>query len=219
MLRLYGHPFSSFTWKALIALYERNVAFAFMMLGPEHAENGEFVARAAPTGQFPVLADGERVVIESAAIIEYLDLHHGAAPPLVPAGAQAAIEARQMDGVFDDYVMVPLQRMVAAVLREESKRDPYVEGEVQAALDKSYTWLERWMAARTWAANGAFTIADCAAAPALFYAHWAFPIPEQHMALRAYRARLLARPSIARVVEEARPWRDYFPLKGRGAPD
>ncbi len=219
MLKVYGHPFSSFTWKALIAVYERAVAFEFMMLGPDYPESGEFVARAAPTGQFPVLVDGDRVVIESAAIIEYLDLHHGSAPPLVPADPRAAIEARQMDGVFDDYVMVPLQRMVAAMLREESKRDPHVEGEVKAALEKSYAWLDRWMATRTWAANDAFTIADCAAAPALFYADWVFPIPKSHAALREYRARLLARPSIARVVDEARPWRAYFPLIGRGAPD
>lgn len=219
MVRIYGHPFSSFTWKALIALYERRVAFEFMMLGPDHSENGEFVARFAPTGQFPVLVDGERVVIESAAIIEYLDLHHGQAPPMVPADPRAAIEARQMDSVFDDYVMAPLQRMVAAALREESKRDPHVEGEVKAALEKCYAWLNTWMEARAWAANDAFGIADCAAAPALFYAHWAFPIPESHTALRGYRARLLARPSIARVVDEARPWRENFPLKGRGAPD
>jgi glutathione S-transferase len=124
-----------------------------------------------------------------------------------------------MDGVFDDYVMGPLQRMVAGVLREEAKRDPYIEGEVKAALDRSYAWLENWMSGRTWAANDRFGIADCAAAPALFYAHWAFPIPGTHAALRAYRARLLARPSIARVVEEARPWRANFPLKDRGNPD
>ena len=124
-----------------------------------------------------------------------------------------------MDGVFDDYVMASLQRMVSAVLREEDKRDPHVEGEVKATLDKSYAWLNTWMAKRTWAANETFGIADCAAAPALFYANWAFPIPETHAPLRAYRARLMARPSIARVVNEARPWRDYFPLKGRGAPD
>lgn len=219
MLQIYGHPFSSFTWKALIALYERDVAFRFMMLGPDHAENGEAVARMAPTGQFPVLVDGDRIVIESAAIIEYLDLHHGDGPPMVPPDPRAAIEARQMDAVFDDYVMAPVQRMVAAVLREESKRDPHVEAEVRAALDKSYAWLDRWMTGRTWAANETFGIADCAAAPALFYAHWGFPIPESLKALRAYRARLLARASIARVVDEARPWREYFPLKGRSAPD
>jgi glutathione S-transferase len=219
MVQIYGHPFSSFTWKALIALYERGVPFEFRMLDLEHPENVAAVARFAPTGQFPVLVDGERVVIESAAIVEYLDLHHGEAPPMVPSDARMAIEARQMDGVFDDYVMVPLQRMVATVLREEDKRDPHVEGEVKAVLDKTYAWLNAWMAARTWAANNTFGIADCAAAPALFYAHWAFPIPESHAALRAYRERLLARPSVARVVDEARPWREYFPLKGRGEPD
>jgi glutathione S-transferase len=219
MPQLYGHPFSSFTWKALIALYERGVAFEFMMLDPDHPDNLEVVSRHAPTGQFPVLVDGERVVIESAAIIEYLDLHHGRASPMVPADPRAAIEARQMDGVFDDYVMAPLQRLVAAVLREASKRDPHVEAEVKAALDKSYAWLNAWMTGREWAANHAFGIADCAAAPALFYAHWAFPIPEAHSALRAYRTRLLARSSIARVIDEARPWRDFFPLKGRGDPD
>ena len=148
MVQIFGHPFSSFTWKALIALYERDVAFEFMMLDPAHPENAETVARLAPTGQFPVLVDGERVVIESAAVIEYLDLHHGSAPPMVPVDPRTAIEARQMDSVFDDYVMAPLQRMVAAVLREESKRDPHVEGEVKAALDKSYAWLDRWMSSR-----------------------------------------------------------------------
>ncbi|WP_430425923.1 glutathione S-transferase family protein [Phenylobacterium sp.] len=219
MLQLYGHPFAAFTWKALIALYERQVPFEFRMLDPDHPENGAFVAQASPTGQFPVLVDGNRTVIESAAIIEYLDLHHGAAPPMVPADPRTAIEARQMDGVFDDYVMILLQRAVSSVLREEARRDPYIEDEVKAGLDRSYAWLERWMTGRTWAANETFGIADCAAAPALFYAHWAFPIPESHVALRAYRARLLARPSIARVIDEARPWRENFPLQGRGSPD
>ncbi len=119
-----------------------------------------------------------------------------------------------MDGVFDDYVMAPLSRMVFNVLRDEDKRDPYLDAEMKAALDKSYAWLNRWMAGRKWAANEVFGIADCAAAPALFYAHWGHPIQESYTALRDYRARLLARPSIARVVDEARPWRPYFPLKG-----
>jgi glutathione S-transferase len=218
MVKIYGHPFAAFSWKAHIALYERGVPFEFLMVDPEHPENTEAIGRLAPTGQFPVLVDGDRVVIESAAIIEYLDLHHGTAPPMVPSDPRAAIEARQMDGIFDDYVMAPLQRMVFTVLREEGKRDPHVRAEVQAALDKSYAWLERWMAERTWAANDTFGIADCAAAPALYYAHWGFPIPESHTALRNYRARLLAHPSIARVIDEAKPWREYFPLKGH-SPD
>jgi glutathione S-transferase len=213
MVRVFGHPFASFYWKVLIALYERNVPFEFLMVDGEHPENAAAVSRLAPTGQFPVLVDGDRTVIESAAIIEYLDLHHGDAPPMVPAYPRAAIEARQMDSVFDDYVTAPLTRMVLNALREEGKRDPFLDAEAKAVLDKSYAWLDRWMAEREWAANGVFGIADCAAAPALFYAHWGHPIPGGRSALLAYRARLLARPSITRVVDEARPWRALFPLK------
>ena len=218
MLQVYGHPFASFYWKAAVALYERGVPFEFLMVDPEHPENSEAIRKLSPTGQFPVLVDGDRVVIESAAIIEYLDLHHGDAPPLVPADPRAAIEARQMDGIFDDYVMAPLTRMVLHAIRKEGEKDPLAIVEAQGALDKSYAWLNRWMAGRTWAANEAFSIADVSAASALFYAHWGYPIPEEFADLRAYRARLLARPSIARVIEEARPYRDFFPLKGH-SPD
>lgn len=218
MLQIYGHPFASYYWKVLIALYERSVPFEFRMVDPAHPENAAALGRLAPTGQFPVLVDGERTVIESAAIIEYLDLHHGDALPMMPADPRAAIEARQMDSVFDDYVMGPLQRMVFNVLREPHKRDPHLDAEAKAALDRSYAWLDRWMAGREWAANDTFGLADCAAAPALFYAHWGHPIPASLAVLRAYRARLLARPSVARVVDEARPWREYFPLKGH-SPD
>jgi glutathione S-transferase len=219
MLRIYGHPFASFYWKPAIALYERNVPFEFLMVDPEHAENAKAIADLSPTGQFPVLVDGERIVIESAAIIEYLDLHHGDAPPLVPADPRVAIEARQMDGIFDDYVQAPLTRMVLNQIRPADKRDPQTVAEAQALLDRSYAWLDRWMTGRTWAANERFSVADCAAASALFYAHWGYPIPEKHVALHAYRARLLARPSIARVIDEARPFRPIFPLKDNGSPD
>jgi glutathione S-transferase len=213
MLKIYGHPFASFYWKVLIALYERAVPFEFLMVDPEHPQNAQAIRTLSPTGQFPVLVDGERTVVESAAIIEYLDLHHGSAPPLVPPDARTAIEARQMDGIFDDYVMAPLTRMVLNALRDEPLRDAQAVLEARALLDKSYAWLERWMTGREWAANGVFGLADCAAAPALFYAHWGHPIPASHAALHAYRARLLARPAIARVVDEARPWRHFFPLK------
>jgi len=137
MVRIYGHPFASFYWKALIALYERGVPFEFLMVDAEHPANSEAVGRLAPTGQFPVLVDGDRTVIESAAIIEYLDLHHGDAPPMVPADPRAAIEARQMDSIFDDYVMAPLSRMVANALRDEHQRDPHVVPEAKATLDSA----------------------------------------------------------------------------------
>ena len=219
MLRVYGHPLASFYWKVLIALYERDVPFQFLMVDPEHPEHVEAIGHLAPTGQFPALVDGDRTVIESAAIIEYLDLHHGSAPPLVPPDPRAAIEARQMDGIFDDYVQAPLTRMVLNALREPDRRDPLAVAEAKATLDKSYAWLNRWMSGREWTASTTFGIADCSAAPALFYAHWGYPIPEVHSALRGYRARLLAHPSVARVVDEARPWRQYFPLKDNGTPD
>ncbi len=213
MLKIYGHPFASFYWKAAIALYERGVPFEFLMVDPGHPENVEAIASLAPTGQFPVLVDGDRIVIESAAIVEYLDLHHGDAPPMVPSDRKAAIEARQMDGIFDDYVQAPLTRMVLNAIRAPDSRDALAVAEARATLDKSYAWLERWMAGRTWAANDTFGLADISAGPALFYAHWGHPIPRGHEALHAYRARLLERPSIRRVVDEARPWRGIFPLK------
>jgi glutathione S-transferase len=178
MVRIYGHPFAAFYWKALIALYERDVPFEFLMIDAEHPENTEAVSHLAPTGQFPVLVDGDRIVIESAAIIEYLDLHHGDAPPMVPADPLAAIEARQMDGVFDDYVSAPLSRMVLNALRYEDKRDPYVGAEAKATLDKSYAWLNCWMGEREWAANDVFGIADCAAAPALLLRPLGVPDPK-----------------------------------------
>ncbi|CAN1721715.1 glutathione S-transferase [Hyphomicrobium sp. 1Nfss2.1] len=219
MLRVYGHPLASFYWKVLIALYERAVPFEFLMVDGEHPENAQAIARLSPTGQFPVLVEADRVVVESAAIIEYLDLNHGTAAPMVPADRNTAIEARQMDGIFDDYVSAPLTRMVLNAIRPPDKRDPHADGEAQALLDKSYAWLDRWMTGRTWAANDEFGIADCSAGPALYYAHWGYPIPEKHAALRGYRARLLARPSIARAIDEAGPWLQYFPLKDRGTPD
>lgn len=138
MVKIYGHPFAAFYWKVLIALHERNVPFEFLMLDADHPQHGEAVARLSPTGQFPVLIDADHVVIESAAIIEYLDLHHGHAPPMVPADPRAAIEARQMDGIFDDYVMAPLSRMVFNALRDTDKQDPHTITVAQGTLDKSY---------------------------------------------------------------------------------
>ena len=219
MIKIYGHPLASFYWKAAIALYERDVPFEFLMVDPAHPENTQAVARHAPTGQFPVLIDGGRAVIESAAIIEYLDLHHGDAPPLIPADPRQAIEVRQMDSVFDDYVMAPLTRMVLNAIRPEDKRDPLADTQAQETLEKSYAWLEDWMSGREWAANGEFSLADVAAASSLFYAHWGYAIQQEYTALRTYRARVLARPSVARVIEEAKPWLQYFPLKDRGSPD
>lgn len=215
MLRLYGHPFAAFAWKALIAAYERGVPFDFRMVDPDHPENMARIAELSPTGQFPALVDGDVEITGSNAVIAWLD-RHGDAPPLIPADPREAIEARLLAEVFDNYVNVPMGRIVADALRGEDKRDPHGVAEAKGLLDKSYAWLDRRLAGRTWSAAGRFTIADCAAAPALFYADWVHPIPDERAELKAYRARLLERPSIARVVDEARPYRPLFPL---GAPD
>jgi glutathione S-transferase len=214
MLELYGHPFSSFTWKPLIALYERDVPFTFHMVDPGHPNNQALIAQLSPTGQFPALVDGDRQLTQSNALIEYIDLHHGGAAPLVPEDPREAIEARMMADVFDDYVNVPLQRIVGEAFRPDDAKDPHGVAKARATLDKAYAWLETKLADRTWAMGNRFSIADCAAAPALFYADWVHPLPEGE--LSAFRARLLARESVVRVVNEARPYRKLFPL---GAPD
>jgi glutathione S-transferase len=215
-IELYGHPFASFVWKPLIALYERDVPFTFRMVDPDHPGNQARIAALSPTGQFPALIDGDREITQSNAVIEYLDLFHGDGRPMVPEDAHEALDARMMADVFDDYVHAPMQRIVGNALRHEDERDPRGVADAHALLDRCYDWLESRLQAKAWATCGRFTIADCAAAPALFYADWVHPITERRHALAAYRARLLARPSVARVVDEARPYRSFFPL---GAPD
>lgn len=216
MIQLYGHPFAAFVWKPLIALYARNVPFDFRMVDPGHPDNSAAVADMAPAGQFPILVDGERTVLESSSIVEYLDATQGSARPMIPVDPLRAVEARQMDGLFDDYIAAPMQAVVGDSLRPEAQRDAHGVKEAKDGLTKAYGWFDRWMNGRDWAAAGRFTIADCAAAPALFYADWVHPIPQECEHLRAYRARLLAHPPVARVVDEALPFRHLFPL---GAPD
>jgi glutathione S-transferase len=213
---LYAHPFSSYCWKVLIALYENNTAFTYRSLGPEDPEAATELEALWPLKKFPVLVDEGRPVIESSVIIEYLALRYPGPVRLIPAEPQAALEVRFLDRFFDNYVMTPMSRIVANQLRPEDRRDPYGVEEARAALDTAHRWLDGTMSGRTWAAGDDFTLGDCAAAPSLFYADWAHPIAETFSHVRSYRARLLARPSVARVVDEARPFRHFFPL---GAPD
>jgi len=213
-LQLFAHPFSSYCWKVLIPLYENGTPFDYRHI--EHDGVFPELASLWPIGKFPVLRDGGKTIVETSAIIEHLQIHHPGPVPMIPADPDAAIEVRMLDRIFDNYVMNAMQPLVNNAIRQEDKRDPYVAEYVHPALDKSYAWLDARMETREWAAADRFSLADCAAAPALFYADWAYPIPEQFAHLKAYRARLLARPSIARAVDEARPYRAYFPL---GAPD
>lgn len=216
-LSLYAHPFSSYCQKALIALYENDTPFAFRMLDGDTPEAFAELSAMWPLRKFPVLVDDGRPVIEASVIIEYLQAFHPGPVKLIPEDPQAALEARFLDRVFDNYVMNVQQKLVDDALRPgDDVRDPYGVARAREQLEAIYAWLDQRLAGRTWAAGETFTLADCAAAPSLFYADWSHPIGEAHATLRAYRARLNARPSFARAIEEARAYRSYFPL---GAPD
>jgi glutathione S-transferase len=212
-MKLYAHPFSSYSQKVLIALYENATPFEYRSLEDPSA-NTE-LASLWPLKRFPVLVDRGRTILEASTIIEYLQIHHPGLVRLIPEG-DAGIEVRMFDRVFDNYVMTPMQKVVVNQLRPEPDRDSYGVTEARAFLDRIYAWLDERLAGRTWAVGDAFTLADCAAAPSLFYADWVQQIPPIHGNLRQYRARLLAHPSVVRAVDEARPYRRYFPL---GAPD
>lgn len=213
-LTLYAHPFSSYCQKVLIALWENGTPFTY-----RHLEDpGAAEERAAlwPFGRFPVLVDDGCTVAESSVIIEHLDLHHRGPVRFVPDDRDAALEVRFLDRVFDNYVMAAVQKPVAEAIRPEGARQDEAMAQAREALETAYAWLETRLDGRTWAAGTAFSLADCAAAPSLFYADWVHRIGEDFPGVRAYRARLLARPSIVRAVDEGRPYRHYFPL---GAPD
>jgi glutathione S-transferase len=215
-LKLFAHPFSSYCWKVQIALYENAIPFEYRMLDQDSPENGAEWAKRWPLRKMPILVDGDRTIVETSAIIDYLQIHHPGPVRLIPDDADTAIEARMLDRIFDNYVMTPMNKPVFDSFRPEGAKDPTGVADAMAMLDTIYAWLDQHLAGRTWATGDAFTLADCAAAPSLFYADWVRPIPESLATLRAYRARLLQRPSMARSVEEARPYRPLFPL---GAPD
>ena len=212
-MELFGHPFSSYTWKALIALYERGVDFDFRLLTPEDPDTAAEHRRLWPIGKMPVLRDGERVLFETSIIVEYLD-RLGDAPRLLPVDPDAALRVRLLDRVFDNFVISPMQPRVDDCARPDYSRDPSGVARAHADLRAAYAWLDGELDAE-WAC-GPFSLADCAAAPSLFYADWVEPIAPEHARLRAYRARLLARPSVARAVDGGRPYRHFFPP---GAPE
>ncbi|MEA3054356.1 MAG: glutathione S-transferase [Sphingomonadales bacterium] len=210
---LYYHPFSSYCQKVLIAFYERDVPFEGVVIDLGDAAQRAALERLWPVAKFPVLSDEARGVTlpESSLIVEYLDRVHGG-PPLVPAEPDAALEVHVLDRFFDNYVMTPMQKVVADNFRPEGQRDPYGVEESKAQLDRAYAILDDKLAdGRSWAAGDSFSLADCAAAPALFYANLVQPFAGRSRA-EAYYARLRARPSFARAVDEARPYRHFFPL-------
>jgi glutathione S-transferase len=214
-LALYGHPFSSYTQKVLIALYENGIPFEFRTLEANPRHSAEWLQRW-PMRKFPLLVDGERDVAETSIIIEYLQLVRPGPVRLLPADPMAALDVRFLDRFFDLHVMTPVQHAVGGALSGDPGKRKDGLARAQEQLERAYAWLEQRLANRTWAAGSDFTLADCAGAPSLFYADWTHRIPQACPVLRAYRDRLLARPSFARAVDEARPFRAYFPL---GAPD
>jgi len=215
MLELYGHPFSSYTWKAQIALHAIGAEHELCILDEDHAENRRFVERhGGPWARFPVLNDDGAVIFEATSIIEWLNLHHPGRHPLIPEGTEAAIRTRMFDRVFDNYVMAPTQAVVNEYLRNADNPAPDRVTEARDNLLRSYAWLERWR--ETYAPEHAgITLIECAAAPALFYADWVEPIPQKCQLLRQWRAQLLSLEPVAHCVEAARPYRPLFPL---GAP-
>lgn len=213
-LTLYSHPFSSYCQKVLMALWENDTPFAYRHL--EEPGAGEELGRLWPIGKFPVLVDGDRTVVETSIIIEHLDLHHPGEVRFLPDDPVAALEVRLMDRFFDQYVMNAAQVAVNESLRNRPDRLEDAKASAAKALDLAYGWLEKRLDGRAWAAGEQFSLADCAAAPSLFYADWVHQFSDAYPRLRAYRTQLLQRPSFARAVEEGRKYRSYFPL---GAPD
>jgi glutathione S-transferase len=215
-LKLYAHPFSSYCQKALIALYENDTPFEYRRLSNDDPSAMTELASLWPMKRFPVLVDEGRVVTEASIIIEYLGLFHPGPVQLLPADPRAALEVRNMDRFFDNYISTPQQKIVGDSLRAEGERDACGVAQARAQLDTAYGWLDNVMKDREWAAGDRFSLADCGAAPFLFYADWTHRIDPSFEHVIAYRKRLLARPSFARAVDEARPYRPLFPL---GAPD
>lgn len=217
VIQYFGHPFSSYTWKGEIALIEKGADYAFRPLDPDHPDNAAELDRHSAVGKFPLLIDGDTALFEASIIVEYLDRKYPGDPRLIPRDPEAALRVRLLDRVFDNHVMGHAQAVVAEHLPFITPApDPARIERAKTALARVYDWLEAQLPADGWAVGGDFTLADCAAAPALFYADWVHEIPHDLTTLRAYRARLLARPSVRQCVEAARPYRPLFPL---GAPD
>lgn len=213
-LQFFGHPFSSYTQKVLIALRADETPFEYRMLDADHPENFEELKRHSPLGQFPLLIDDGTALFESTPIIEYLQASYRGSNLWIPEGAPGR-RVRFLDRFFDLHIMAEVQAIVGDSLRPESSRDPYGVTHARKRLRLAYGWLEQQVGSG-WAAGDTFTLADCAAAPSLFYADWVEPIGTDGPGLAAYRARLLAHPVVAQVVDEARKYRPLFPL---GAPD
>jgi glutathione S-transferase len=212
-LTLHFHPLSSFCQKVLVALYENDTPFRAHLVDFGDAASTAAFKKIWPLGKFPVLRDDARnqTVPESTIIIEYLDQNHPGRTRFIPADPEAARQTRMADRFIDLYVHLPMQKIVGDRLRPPGQRDPFGVEQAKNQLKTAYDMLEQDLAGKTWAMGEAFGMADCAAAPALYYAELVTPFRESHKTVAAYFDRLLARPSFARAVKEAGPYRHMFP--------
>ncbi|WP_323013801.1 glutathione S-transferase family protein [Devosia sp.] len=214
-LTLYLHPLASFCHKVLIALYENDTPFTQKIVDLGDPQSALQVTGRWPVGKIPVLEDTarNRIVPETSIIIEYLDRYYPGPVPLLPEEPEAALDTRLWDRFFDQYVQVPMQKIVIDRIRPPGAADPHGVAEARDILRTAYGMIEGQMAGRDWAVGGDFSLADCAAAPGLFFAAVVEPFPADHPNLAAYFERLLARPSVARALAEARPYFDMFPYR------
>ncbi|CAN7302529.1 glutathione S-transferase family protein [Mesorhizobium amorphae] len=212
-LTMHLHPLASFCWKPLIALYENGTPFSSVIVDLGNEQSRAAFLKLSPAGKMPVLQDETlgHTVPESTIVIEYLNAHYPGPVDLIPADIDLARQVRLADRFYDLYVQEPMQKVVGDRLRPEGKTDPFGVEQARAQLRGSYAIIEREMQSRTWAVGDAFTMADCAAAPALFYANKVEPFGDNYPAVKRYHDRLLARPSVARVIEEAQPYFKLFP--------
>ncbi len=211
-LTLYFHPLASFCWKVLIALYENDTPFTPHIVDLLDEPEREAFLKISPFAKFPVIHDDERgqIVLESTIIIDYLAWRFPGTTALLPQDPERALRVRYWDRFYDFYVHEPMQKVVADRRRDLDKRDPYGVQQAKAQLEASFTIVDGEMAGRTWALGEEFTMADCSAFPALYYGNRVQPLGA-HAVTAAYLERLLARPSIRRVIREATPYLHFFP--------
>ncbi|MES2903502.1 MAG: glutathione S-transferase family protein [Pseudomonadota bacterium] len=212
-LTLYVHPFSSFSWKALIPLWIDDIPFTYCNVDPSNSGVMDELKAHWPLGKFPTLIDNGKVIAEATCIIEHLQAHRHGPTQWIPDGDEGH-RVRFLDRFFDLHIQGNMQPTVNHAIWPDGEGLAAVRG--REALQVAYDWLEANLRDEGWAVGDNLTLADCAAAPALFYSDWIVPIGDQRPRLASYRKCLLAHPAVKRAVEEARPYRHYFPL---GAPD
>jgi glutathione S-transferase len=211
-LVLHFHPLSSYCHKVLIALYENGTPFEPHFVNLMDAADAAAFKKMWPCGQFPVLQDGGETIPESSIIIEYLDRRHPGKTRFIPEDPELARQVRFKDRFYDLHLHVHMQKVVGDRMRPEGKKDPHGVEQAKARISVSLDMIDAEMADRTWAMGDAFTLADCAAAPPLFYINKVFPLAERHKNAARYLDRLLKRPSYARAIEEAKPYFSMFPI-------